>query len=183
MNRTSDPQRAVYYVRVGDESLRVDVELTDDGAIMEVAGHRYEVSGHLRFGEALQRLTVNGAPLDFKLQPHSGRLQLTRGGQVVHTRALTALEHELYALIPERAPPETGHLVPSPMTGKIIDVLVQPGEAVKAGQMLCIIEAMKMENTLSAAQDGVLAAVHVAPGAAVEVDQLLMEFERPGAPA
>jgi propionyl-CoA carboxylase alpha chain len=176
---TATHEPGVYYVRVGDQALRVDVQLQDDHAVLEIAGQRYEISGQVHFGEALQRLTVNGAPVDFKLQPHNGRLQLTRGGLVVHTRALTALEHELYALIPERAPPETGHLVPSPMTGKVIAVLVKPGDAVKAGHTLCIIEAMKMENTLQAPRDGVLAAVHAQAGAAVEIDQLLMEFERP----
>lgn len=183
MSAGTERRRAVYYVRVGGEGLRVEVDLSEADAVLEVAGERFAISGQIHWGEALQRLTVNGAPLDFKLESHDGRLQLTRHGQVVHTRALSALEHELYALIPERAPAQTGHLVTSPMTGKVVAVLVEAGAAVKAGQMLCIIEAMKMENALQAPRDGVLTAVHVTPGAAVEVDELLMEYAQADVPA
>lgn len=173
----------VYYVRVGTDALRVEVTPGADHATVEIGTQRYEIRGRVRPGEALQSLEVNGRTVDFKLQSKNGRLVLSRRGYAVLTRALSALEHDLYAVIPERAAAETGHLVPSPMAGKIIAVPVAPGDAVKAGQTLCIIEAMKMENTLQAERDGELAAVHVAPGAAVEADQLLMEFARPGAPA
>lgn len=183
---SASPERAgpdVYYVRVGADALRVEVTAGQDQAVVEVGTQRYVVSGQVRPGEALQSLEVNGRRVDFKLQPQNGRYLLSRRGQAVLTRALSELEHHLYAVIPPRAPPETGHLVPSPMAGKIIAVQVGPGDAVKAGQTLCIIEAMKMENALQAERDGVLAAVHVAPGVAVEADQMLMEFEQPGAPA
>lgn len=173
----------VYYVRVGADSLRVEVTPGQDHATVEIGAQRYEIRGQVRPGEALQSLSVNGRTVDFKLEQKNGRLVLSRRGNAVHTRALSALEHQLYAVIPERAPPETGHLVPSPMAGKIVAVPVAVGDSVKAGQTLCIIEAMKMENALQAEHDGVLAAVHVATGTAVEADQLLMEFARPGAPA
>ena len=56
-------------------------------------------------------------------------------------------------------------------------VEVEPGQQVKAGQGVVIIEAMKMENELKAEADGVVARVHVKQGQAVEKGAVLVEFE------
>lgn len=61
--------------------------------------------------------------------------------------------------------------------GLILEVLVQPGDAVTAGQSLLVLEAMKMQNHLGAHHDGRIKAVHVAVGKTVARGQLLLEFE------
>jgi len=63
------------------------------------------------------------------------------------------------------------------MPGKIVRVLVEPGQEVKEGDPVCVLEAMKMENELHARQSGVIKAVHVKPGADVEKNQVLVEIE------
>ena len=63
------------------------------------------------------------------------------------------------------------------MPGKIVRVLVEPGQEVKEGDPVCVLEAMKMENELHARQSGVVKAVHVKPGADVEKNQVLVEIE------
>jgi propionyl-CoA carboxylase alpha chain len=50
------------------------------------------------------------------------------------------------------------------------------GQAVKAGEPLCTVEAMKMENVLQAEHDGVVAAIHVTVGETLAVDAVIMEF-------
>jgi len=62
----------------------------------------------------------------------------------------------------------------APMPGKIVRVLVEPGEAVQARQPLVVVEAMKMENELRAARDGSVAEVHVKEGASVDAGELLV---------
>ena len=69
----------------------------------------------------------------------------------------------------------------APMPGKVVKVLCQPGDAVKAGQGLLVIEAMKMENELKAAGPGVVEQVHATPGQAVEKGAVLVTFRAPGA--
>jgi len=64
----------------------------------------------------------------------------------------------------------------SPMPGQIVEVFVQPGDKVVAGQQLCIIEAMKMQNILKAEKDSVIEAVNVKGGDSVAVDELLIQF-------
>jgi len=61
----------------------------------------------------------------------------------------------------------------APMPGKVVKVLARKGEAVKAGQGVVVIEAMKMENELRAARDGSIVEIAVAEGQAVEANQVL----------
>ncbi|HEY3383275.1 MAG TPA: acetyl-CoA carboxylase biotin carboxyl carrier protein subunit [Vicinamibacterales bacterium] len=67
--------------------------------------------------------------------------------------------------------------VTAPMPGKIVRVLVKPGDAVTARQGLVVIEAMKMENELKAARDGRVKEVHATEGALVEAGRLLLVIE------
>ena len=65
----------------------------------------------------------------------------------------------------------------SPMPGLLVDVAVQPGQAVRAGEKLAVIEAMKMENILIAANDGVVAQIRAGKGESLAVDQVILEFQ------
>ena len=58
-----------------------------------------------------------------------------------------------------------------------MDVAVQPGQKVQAGERVAVIEAMKMENILFAAQDGVVKTVVASKGESLTVDQMIVEFE------
>ncbi len=68
---------------------------------------------------------------------------------------------------PVAAPPAGSEVIKAPMPGTIVEVTVQLGESVTRGQVLCILEAMKMENEIVAPRDGTIAAVSVAKGASV----------------
>ena len=64
-----------------------------------------------------------------------------------------------------------------PMPGRVVKVLVKPGEEVQKGQGLVIVEAMKMENELKAQSSGVVKTLHVDVGQSVEKGTLLLELE------
>lgn len=70
--------------------------------------------------------------------------------------------------------PADGTSVDAPMPGNILDVKVANGTAVKSGDVLVILEAMKMENEIVAPQDGTVVAVSVAKGDTVEAGQSLV---------
>ena len=75
---------------------------------------------------------------------------------------------------PKAAPAATGGVkVTAPMPGTILSVKVTPGQAVKKGDVICVLEAMKMENDIPAPQDGVVASVNVQNGASVASGDLL----------
>ncbi len=67
-----------------------------------------------------------------------------------------------------------GKPVLCPMPGSIVNVMVKPGDAVKKGNVLLILEAMKMENEIQAAADGTVASVEVQKGDNVNADDVLL---------
>ncbi len=74
---------------------------------------------------------------------------------------------------PAAAAPAGGAQVKAPMPGTILDVKVQNGQAVKKGTVLCILEAMKMENEISAPCDGKITSLNVRKGDSVETQALI----------
>jgi propionyl-CoA carboxylase alpha chain len=79
--------------------------------------------------------------------------------------------------MPYKAPPDLSRFLLSPMPGLLVDVAVHPGQKVQAGEKLAVIEAMKMENVLLAAQDGVVSKLVAGKGESLAVDQVILEFE------
>ena len=84
---------------------------------------------------------------------------------------------DLHALMPFKAPPDMSKYVLSPMPGLLVEVAVQPGQKVQAGERVAVIEAMKMENVLFATADGVVSKVVASKGESLVVDQPIVEFE------
>jgi len=72
---------------------------------------------------------------------------------------------------------DSGKAVTAPIPGVIISVAVKPGDAVKHGQELCILEAMKMKNIIRASREGVIASVLISAGDTVRHGQPLVEFK------
>ena len=65
----------------------------------------------------------------------------------------------------------------SPMPGKVISIMVRPGDRVSAGDEVCVVEAMKMEQSIRTGRDGVIKAVHVQPMDSVSANDPLVELE------
>lgn len=65
-------------------------------------------------------------------------------------------------------------VVKAPMPGNIIKINVKPGASVKKGDVLCVLEAMKMENDICAPSDGTVATVNVSQGASVQTEEVLV---------
>jgi acetyl-CoA/propionyl-CoA carboxylase biotin carboxyl carrier protein len=74
-------------------------------------------------------------------------------------------------------------VVVSPMQGTVLSVRVEEGEYVSAGQVLCIVEAMKMENEVRAHRDGVVSGITVAPGQPVKTGQVICSLDPEAADA
>lgn len=72
---------------------------------------------------------------------------------------------------------DTGNLVKVPMPGKVMEVLVEEGDVVKAGQTLVIVSAMKMESEYKSGRDGQIKNIMVKPGDTVDSDQVMIVLE------
>nr|WP_325195502.1 acetyl-CoA carboxylase biotin carboxyl carrier protein subunit [uncultured Oscillibacter sp.] len=111
------------------------------------------------------RVTVNGTAYEIELE------ELT--GAAPAAPAPAAAAPAAPAPAPAAAAPAGGEQVTSPMPGTILSVNVAAGDAVKRGQVLMILEAMKMENEIMCPCDGKVASVNTSKGASVESGTLL----------
>lgn len=111
------------------------------------------------------RVTVNGTAYEIELE------ELT--GAAPAPAAAAPAAPAAPAPAPAAAAPAGGEQVTSPMPGTILDVKVSQGAAVKKGDVLMILEAMKMENEIMCPCDGKVASIHASKGTAVESGTLL----------
>jgi propionyl-CoA carboxylase alpha chain len=81
------------------------------------------------------------------------------------------------AYMPEKADSASDKALVCPMPGVLISVNVEEGQAVKAGEALAVVEAMKMENILRAEKDATVTKVLVTQGDKLAVDDIILEFE------
>lgn len=116
-------------------------------------------------------ITVNGTPYNVTVEE-------TAAGAAPAPVAAPAPKAAPAPAPKAAAPAAAGSVaVNAPMPGTILDVKVAPGAAVKAGDVLVILEAMKMENEIMAPHDGKVTAVAVTKGAAVESGALLCTIQ------
>jgi glutaconyl-CoA/methylmalonyl-CoA decarboxylase subunit gamma len=156
----------------------------------EVAGRRVRVEVHAEKGRHV--VTVDGRGLDLDVC-HTGRsflsvlvdgrsydvgLEKTAAGFMVRLRGVTipVTLAEGTAVVAAKAACGPARIV-SPMPGKIVRVLVTPGQVIEPGAPLVVVEAMKMENELRATRAGTVVRVHARDGQAVDGGALLVELE------
>lgn len=116
-------------------------------------------------------ITVNGTPYVVTVEENAG------SGSAAPMAAPAPTPEPAAAPAPKAAPAPLGAgsvKVESPMPGTILDIKTAAGSAVKKGDVLCILEAMKMENDIVAPADGTVASVNVNKGDSVEAGQLIV---------
>lgn len=119
-------------------------------------------------------ITVNGVTYDVAVEEVGATAPVAAPTPV----AAPAAAAPAAAPAPVAAPALAGNAgavsVKAPMPGTIVKVNVQSGAAVKKGDVLCVLEAMKMENDICAPEDGTVATVNVQTGASVQTDEVLV---------
>ncbi len=127
-------------------------------------------------GQFVWRGTVDGEPVACQVSPILNGLELSWRGVRTPARVYTRREAELAALMPEKKPADTSKKLLCPMPGLVKAMLVAVGQEVKAGEALCMVEAMKMENVLRAERDVTVVKIHASEGDSMAVDAVIMEF-------
>jgi propionyl-CoA carboxylase alpha chain len=162
----------------------VAIEQYDDVTItasVRVGERSYVIHSPTPLGEILLRGTVNGRPFCAQVERGSAKQPLTlcvaHHGASIDAMVLSPRAAELLKLMPFKAPPDLSRWLLSPMPGLLVQIAVQAGQKVLAGEKLAVVEAMKMENILTAAQDGVVKQICASAGESLSVDQAIIEFE------
>ena len=139
---------------------------------------RYDIMSDWRPGEICLRASINGTrKITAQVERRGVRYHLVLDGAQYDCMVLSQLGAELQRRMPVKVPPDTSKLVLSPMPGLLTKIAVSVGEVVTAGQKLAAIEAMKMENVLTASQDGVVEEICATEGDSLMVDQIIIRFK------
>ena len=147
------------------QNLYHDVQLGDFDAAhgtmnVTVGGRVYAIRSATKLGEILMSGSVNGQPFSAQVERGSAKrplaIRVAHNGTAIEALVLQPRAADLHKLMPYKAPPDTSKMLLSPMPGLLVQVPVAVGQKVQAGERLAVIEAMKMENILVAAQDCVV---------------------------
>ena len=130
----------------------------------KINGNQYNVDINSVEGN-IASVTVNGTSYQVELENAPAAPAAPVQAVPVQTPVTNAPAAPVQAAAaPKPAAPAAGKPVTSPLPGVIIAVKVNVGDTVKAGQEVAVLEAMKMENSIEAVQDGTITAIHVAKG-------------------
>ena len=167
-----------YEIEVGGRLRQVAVERAGDGFAVELDGRTCRVDASRVDAHTLSLILDNevdsrtGSEVTIVPGRSAGQFTIQIGALPI---AVTVNgRRRVGASNPAAAGPQR---IAAPMPGKIVRVLVRPGDAVTARQPLVVVEAMKMENELRASRDGTVAEVHVREGLSVEAGAPLIVIQ------
>ncbi len=170
------------HVQLGDEwyvahvrestHTSVRVEFERDGKEI-----RFAIDSGWHPGEPVWHGRINGIALSLQVRHRMNGYRLGHRGVELDAVVYSPREAELAKLMPVKLPPDTSRQLLCPMPGLVVSIEVETGQKVQAGEQLCVVEAMKMENVLRAERNGTVAAIHAGPGDSLAVDAVIMEFD------
>ncbi|MGA1328571.1 MAG: acetyl-CoA carboxylase biotin carboxylase subunit, partial [Rubrivivax sp.] len=155
----------------------VPVRIRNNGALqVQVRERVYSLAKDWRFGGIRASGLCDGRPFTAQIERDGLWIRVAHHGLRIDAMVLSPRAAELQRLMPFKAPADMSKFLLSPMPGLLVDIAVKPGQPVQAGERLAVIEAMKMENILTATQDGVVAELLTAKGESLAVDQPILRF-------
>jgi propionyl-CoA carboxylase alpha chain len=166
-----------WVVVMNNEHHPVTIVAAQGGHDVEYNGKTFAVRSNWEFGQHLFSGTINGEEIFVQVERDRQTYRLFHGGSQADVSIVTPRAAELLKYMLVKAKPDMSRFLLSPMPGLLVSVAVKEGDAVNAGEELAVVEAMKMENTLYAQRDGVVAKINYQPGASLAVDDKIMELE------
>lgn len=171
------PETSQWVVSIDGEAHGARIEPSTRGYDIFLDGRFVNLQSDWQPGSPKFRGLVNGLPLSVRLERLREGYRLSHDGASVTVIARTPRLAEYAAIMPEKVAPDTSKLLLCPMPGLVVSIDVVEGEEVQDGQVLAVVEAMKMENVLRAERQATVSKIHAGPGDSLAVDQVIMEFE------
>jgi propionyl-CoA carboxylase alpha chain len=176
---TFDQERVV---RLGSREFHIDMEDSIERLVVAFrredggASDRHMVRSAWRPGTPTWAGLIDEAWATVQVRPILNGFQLSYRGVQTPAHVYTPQEAAAARLMPVRKQTNSGKKLVCPMPGLVVSIAVVPGQEVKAGETLAVVEAMKMENVLRAERDGVVKTIHAKPGETLAVDAVILEF-------
>jgi propionyl-CoA carboxylase alpha chain len=171
-----------YTVVIGEhgkqEYIDIVIELDGDGDHIEIQEKEFVINSNWRPGEVLFEGLVNNSPIVLQTLRNDVFYELIYNGISFKAMVMSRSKAQLQRLMPFKAPPDMSQYLLSPMPGLLSEISVELGQKVEVGQKLAIIEAMKMENVLTAQHAGVVGQIMAKKGESLAVDQIIIRFNK-----
>nr|KAG5687923.1 hypothetical protein BaRGS_014372 [Batillaria attramentaria] len=167
------------HVELGKEMHPATMTIVDGQYRVEVGDNVYTIEGDVSFASPLMDLKVNGERrlLQFVDRDFGCHYRLRLFGTVFAVRVLDDFAAEMQRLMPEKKEVDLSTLILAPMPGMLKSVDVEVGQEVAEGQEVCILEAMKMQNSLCATKVSKVKKVNFKAGQTVNEGDVIVEFE------
>jgi len=166
-----------FVVMVGREHHTVRVVPVDGGYEVSLGKNVFRIISAWRMGMPLIEAEVNTRRVCFQFDRVGLHYRLSHVGTQVDALVVIPRAAELAQHMIEKEPPDLSKFLLSPMPGLLVQLKFKAGDEIKAGEELAVVEAMKMENSLRATDDLVIAKVLAEEGESLVVDQPILEFE------
>uniref|UniRef100_UPI00398EF4B6 propionyl-CoA carboxylase alpha chain, mitochondrial n=1 Tax=Pristiophorus japonicus TaxID=55135 RepID=UPI00398EF4B6 len=166
-------------VQLDDGVHSVTVSRSGSSYTVEVDGKTLSVTSEWDLASPLLPVTIDGTQRTVQCLSRNaaGNMKMQYLGTVYKVQVLTKLAAELNKHMLEKVPEDTSNILKAPMPGSVVTVAVAVGDEVSESQEVCVIEAMKMQNSLTATKSGKVKKVHYKPGDTVGEGDILIEFE------
>ena len=149
----------------------------EEGYVINVSGVDYDANTDWKPGNPIFNAKIQGRLICVQIEVDVNKYALTYRGAEISAQVLSKRASELSVHMLHKEPEDLSKFLISPMPGLLISISVSIGDAVEVGDELAVVEAMKMENSLRAARNGVVLAIRSSVGDSLAVDQVILEFE------
>jgi len=157
-------------VKLAEQGEALRIELPDEARVLSLTAAQW------RPGRALFRGELDGTPFTVAAEPAAEGFVIRHRAAKAKVLVLTPLSAELHDRLPEKPKADTSKLIISPMPGLVVTMDATPGQTIREGEVVCVIEAMKMQNIIRAEREGVVKTVGAKSGDSVAADEVLVEF-------
>ncbi len=172
-----DPLRSDWVVVAGASRQVVQTSEADGGLLVNAEGETTRLDAiNWRPGQSVFRGRFEGRDFTAAVKPAAEGFLIRHRATTLHVLVLSPRSAELHAKLPPKKPADTSKMVLSPMPGLVVALDVVVGQQVRTGEVVAVLEAMKMQNILRAERDGIVKVVNAAAGDSVAADEVLLEF-------
>jgi biotin carboxyl carrier protein len=149
------------------------IEVLDEKRVI-VNGTHYNIDFETISGQPVFSMIVDGKSYEAYVYPGDNEWQVLLRGRLYPVKVEDEREKRLRAAAGGGVAESGEFLLKAPMPGLVVAIPVEEGQEVKKGQVLLILESMKMQNELKSPRDGKVARIRVKPGESVEQKQTLL---------
>ncbi len=166
-------------VMLGDNRINLETDATDEGytvTFTDGVQRKVAIISDSTPADLVWRGLIDGKQVAMQVRAILNGYRMSHAGAAADICVYTRREADVFALTPKKIPKDTSKILLCPMPGLLKQLSVKDGQEVKAGDILAVVEAMKMENVLRAEKDATVKSVKAKEGDILAVDAVIMEF-------